>query len=78
MSLIDIGLFLIVFFAIYLVVALIVSGIHLITKNKSTHYRVAAVVFAFLTAAMLMMLNLGRDVKMYYQIPTSQTEIQNR
>ncbi|MFO0955299.1 MAG: hypothetical protein U0526_02035 [Candidatus Saccharibacteria bacterium] len=60
MQLIDLGMFTLIFLITYLVGAIFVKLIHLITKDRSKNYRVGVIIFALLVAATITFNNLGR------------------
>lgn len=60
MQLIDVALFFMVFLMCYLVLAIGVKIIHLITKDHSHTYRIAVIIFSLLFAGMFTYNNLGR------------------
>lgn len=60
MQWIDLGMFVLIFFITYLVGAVFVKLIHLITKDHSKNYRVGVIIFALLVAATITYTNLGR------------------
>lgn len=60
MQLIDVGMFALIFFVTYLICAIFVKIIHLITKDHTKNYRVGVIIFALLVAATVTYNNLGR------------------
>lgn len=60
MHLIDLGMFLVIFIACYLLGSGFVKIIHLIHHDRSKSYRIGVVIFALLVAVMITYNNLGR------------------
>lgn len=60
MTWLDLAVFVLLTLIIYLVGALTIGALHLVTHNKSTHYRVGLIIFALLASATITYTNLGR------------------
>lgn len=65
MTLVDVGLFLLVFFITYLIGSIVVGLLHLATKNRTKTYRIAVIILGLLLAAMFTYNNLGREASNY-------------
>jgi|GEM_PF-5444780 len=73
MSMVDFQIFLLVFFVVYFVLAVVINFIRYLTKSSSKKYRIAIAIFALLVAAMFTYSNLGRSTLQYYSIPNQQS-----
>ncbi len=65
MTIYDVEIFLLVFFVSYLVLAVGVKIIHLITKDHSKTYRIGVIIFSLLVAATVTYSQLGRVTGSY-------------
>lgn len=60
MSLMEVGIFLLVFFVTYLVSALVLFVLHLLMRREMKNYRVSTIIFSLLVAIAVTLVNIGR------------------
>ncbi|MCC7543823.1 hypothetical protein IT415_03940 [bacterium] len=56
----EIQIFLLVFFVMYLVSALVLYVLHLIMRREMKNYRVSTIIFSLLVALAVTLVNIGR------------------
>ena len=56
----EVQIFLLVFFVMYLVSALVLYVLHLIMRREMKNYRISTIIFSLLVALAVTLVNIGR------------------